>query len=186
MTKTSLTMVALLACAIAGCADNATSTTTTTSATLPAPNANGEYRPNWPPVGHGVERSITIQLGPDSLEHCRMVSPKFPFDSSVTYTEDRDQLSAFVRCMNHPSMLDKKVALVGRADPRGSDDYNIQLGLRRAQAIRDFLIQSGLAPDRIVALDSKGKREAKGYSPDYSFGYDRRVDVGVEGDVHVP
>jgi len=179
-------LIAALLGGLVACASGTTTTTTTTSSTLPPPDSNGEYHPGWPTLGRGVERFITIQLGPDTFEHCRMVSPKFPFDSSMTYVQDKDQLAAFVRCLNHPSMLDRKVALVGRADPRGSDAYNMQLGMRRADAIRDFLVQEGLSPDRIVSLDSEGKRDAKGYLPEYSFGYDRRTDVIVLGAAHQP
>jgi OmpA-OmpF porin, OOP family len=182
---TKMFIVALMG-ALVGCADAAVSTTTVTSARLPAPSSDGEYHPAWPTLGHGVERSFTIQLGPDTLEHCRMVSPKFAFDSAQTYVEDKDQLSAFVRCLNHPSMLGRKVELVGRADPRGTDAYNMQLGLRRAEEIRAFLIHEGLAPERIVMTESAGKRDAKGNLPEYSFGYDRRTDVIVVGAVHTP
>ena len=187
MTKFHAWSLALgVAVATSACATEAQQTVTTTSATLPMPNVDGQYRPPWPTLGHGVDGYRTLQLGPDTLEHCQMVSPKFPFDSSLTYVENKDELAAFVRCMNHPSMTDKKVLLVGRADPRGSDEYNMKLGERRAAAVRDFLVQSGLAPERIVAIESQGKRGAKGYLPQYSFGYDRRVDVMVEGDVHAP
>lgn len=174
-----------LSVALAGCTAQ-TGTVTTTSAPLPPPAADGQYHPGWPTLGHGVERFITIQLGPDGFEHCRMVSPKFPFDSSLSYVEDKDQLAAFVRCMNHPSMAGRKVLLIGRADPRGTDDYNLKLGERRADAIRSFLVEQGLAPDRIIAVESLGKRGAQGYKPEYSFGYDRRVDVVVEGGAHSP
>jgi len=176
----AVSLSALVACA------KTTSTTTVTSSALPPTDSNGEYHPGWPTLGRGVERFITIQLGPDTFEHCRMVSPKFPFDSALTYVQDKDQLAAFVRCLNHPSMLERKVALVGRADPRGSDDYNMKLGMQRADAIRDFLIQEGLSPDRIVSIDSEGKRDAKGQLPEYSFGYDRRTDVIVLGGAHQP
>ena len=89
---------------------------------------------------------IAIELGPDTLARCRDVSPKFPFDSVTAYVEDKDQLAALVLCLNHESMRSRGVLLVGRADPRGSTAYNDDLGQRRADQIRVFLVGAGLAP----------------------------------------
>lgn len=155
------------------------------AAGLPPADANGQYSMSWPSLGRGTARFITIELGPDTLEHCRGVSPKFPFDSSTAFVEDKDQLAALVRCLNHESMLSRGVLLVGRADPRGTDAYNLALGSRRAEQIREFLVGEGLAPERI-ATESEGKRDAKGNLPAYSRGYDWRVDVVVVGGEHQP
>ncbi len=175
----------LLGLALTGCAGESATTTATTSGALPPPNANGEYSLTWPALGTGPERVITIQLGPDTLTHCRDVSPKFPFDSEIAYVEDKDQLAALVRCLNHESMLSRGVLLVGRADPRGTTTYNMSLGMKRADRIREFLIGQGLSASRI-ATASEGKADAKGNLPDYSYGYDRRVDVVVVGGTHQP
>lgn len=168
------TLVLLAACARGGNVES----------NLPPPNANGEYAVDWPQLGHGEARYITIQLGPDSFEYCRDVSPKFDFDSSVTYVQDRAQLAAFARCMNKAGMENRRVLLVGRADPRGTDEYNQRLGQERAERIKALLISSGLSADRIQ-VESQGERDAKGHLPEYAYGYDRRVDV-VVGGVHHP
>ena len=99
--------------------------------------------------------------------------------------------------MNKPGLENRKVILVGRADPRGSDAYNIKLGAARAQSIKDFLVSAGLSADRI-AITTEGKRGAKGEKvvtvegqadpsmPRFTYGYDRRVDVLVIGGAHHP
>ena len=182
--RTSLLAVTAFGLLLGACAAE-TYPVQTTSATLPAPNAAGEYTPPWPVFGEGQARFITIQLGPDLYQYCRDVSPKFPFDSASTYVEDRDQLVALASCLNHPGLESRHVLLVGRADPRGTDGYNLALGARRAQAIKEFLVSAGLSPDRID-LATRGKRDAKGMLPEYSFGYDRRVDIVVTGGAHHP
>lgn len=173
-----------IAFALAACAPEA-KTVTRASSNLPAPNARGQYTLEWPDEGRGLERSIAIELGPDTVAHCRDVSPKFPFDSSTAYVQDKDQLAALVLCLNHESMQSRGVLLVGRADPRGTDAYNEALGQRRAEQIRIFLVNAGLASNRI-ATESMGKRDAHGDLPEYSHGYDRRVDVVVVGGIHQP
>lgn len=179
-TSWKLGALALLLAACAGGNQNVE----TTSANLPPPNAQGEYAVDWPELGRGEARFITIQLGPDSYEYCRDVSPKFAFDKAVTYVQDRAQLAAFARCMNKAGMESRKVLLVGRADPRGSDAYNMELGKKRAEQIKAHLVDAGVAADRIQ-IQSQGEREAKGQLPEYSYGYDRRVDVVVAA-VHAP
>ena len=66
-----------------------------------------------------------------------------------------------------------------------SEAYNMQLGWRRAQWIKAFLVSAGLSADRID-IASAGEHGAKGTLPEYSYGYDRRVDIIVTGGVHHP
>ena len=186
----------ILGLTVAACGASS-STVHTTSAQLPPPNANGEYHVDWPSEGSGVPRTITLTLGPDLHQMCRDVSPKFAFDQSSTYIQYKDQLVALASCLNKPGLESRSVLLVGRADSRGTDAYNLALGERRAQAVKDFLVSSGLSPYRI-SIASEGKREAKGGEavivegqvdptmPRYDQGYDRRVDVIVTGGAHHP
>lgn len=151
---------------------------------LPPPGPSGEYSPDWPDLGSGDARYIHIELG-DSFETCRRLSPKFPFDSARARAQDQVQLQAFAACMNHPELASRTVLLVGRADPRGPAEYNEALGTKRAQRVKQLLIADGLNPDRIK-IASEGELGAMGDDPQYSYGYDRRVDVIVQGGVHTP
>jgi len=51
-----------------------------------------------------------------------------------------------------------KVTVEGHADARGTNEYNLSLGERRAAAVRDYLVSLGIAADRILAV-SKGEEE---------------------------
>jgi peptidoglycan-associated lipoprotein len=57
--------------------------------------------------------------------------------------------------MSHP---ENNVTITGHCDERGTREYNIGLGERRATAARDYLVAQGVNPDRITVL-SKGKDE---------------------------
>jgi outer membrane protein OmpA-like peptidoglycan-associated protein len=188
--------ILMLGVALAGCSASV-GTTTTTSAELPAPSGDGNYHVRWPSEGSGVARTITLTLGPDLHAMCRDTSPKFPFDKATTYVDDKAELLALASCLNKPGLESRHVLLVGRADPRGTDAYNMKLGEERAQSIKDFLVSSGLSADR-VDIASEGKRGAKGRAPvvvegqidpsmpRFTYGYDRRVDVVVTGGAHHP
>lgn len=173
-----------LACALTACATSEPPPPSPPPQ-LPPPDSNGEYSLVWPDLGRGEDRYITIDIGPDSFEHCRNVSPKFPFDSAQTRAQDAAAIAALASCLNHDSMRDRNVLLVGRTDAQGTAAYNAQLGKRRADRIKDLLIRHGLAPERIKT-NSKGEVGAVGDEPDYSRGYDRRVDIVVLGGKHAP
>jgi outer membrane protein OmpA-like peptidoglycan-associated protein len=51
-----------------------------------------------------------------------------------------------------------RVTIEGHADARGTNEYNLALGQRRAAAIRDYLVGVGVATDRLVVV-SKGEEE---------------------------
>ncbi len=70
------------------------------------------------------------------------------------------------------------VAIEGAADPRGSRDYNLALGDRRARAVRDYLIARGVAPERITILSAGEARQA--CSGRDCWALDRRVDFLVK------
>lgn len=57
-----------------------------------------------------------------------------------------------------------KVRIEGNADERGTREYNLALGARRANAIRDFLIAQGVAASRIETI---------------SFGKEKPIDAGT-------
>ena len=51
-----------------------------------------------------------------------------------------------------------RATVEGHADARGTSEYNLALGSRRATAIRDYLVSLGIAADRLIVV-SKGKEE---------------------------
>lgn len=184
--KTS-TLCSLFACCLIACGGGAkASEPQLTSSGTGVTGPTGDERVvGWPTLGNGTARFIRIDLGPDNFAECRRVSAKFPFDSASTYAQDREQLTALAACMNSPGMRERTILLVGRADPRGTDKYNEELGMKRASAIKQLLVDNGIAENRIE-LVSEGAKGAMGTNPDYSFGYDRRVDIMVKGGTHTP
>lgn len=51
-----------------------------------------------------------------------------------------------------------RVSIEGHADTRGTNEYNLALGQRRAASIRDYLVGTGVAADRLVVV-SKGEED---------------------------
>ncbi|ADC61788.1 OmpA family protein [Allochromatium vinosum] len=57
------------------------------------------------------------------------------------------------------SEVQERISLTGHTDAKGSDAYNYQLGLRRAQAVQDYMISRGISPQDIVSVESRGKSD---------------------------
>ena len=78
----------------------------------------------------------------------------FEYDSDelTSDTEERLQLKAAV-LRDNPTL---RIRIEGHADQRGSTEYNLALGQRRAESVRAYLVNFGIDPGRFVTL-SYGK-----------------------------
>ena len=102
-------------------------------------------------------------------------APKFDFDRFELLPEDRDVLGQVATCLTSGPLHGRSVQLVGRADPRGTEEYNLGLGARRAASVREYLQHLGVSPGQLSqttrgALDATGTNEAGWHE-------DRRVDL---------
>ena len=80
----------------------------------------------------------------------------FDFDKSDIRPDARDALAKTAEALR--SRPDVKVVIQGHCDERGSTEYNLALGDRRAQAVRQFLISLGISADRMQTV-SYGKEK---------------------------
>lgn len=103
----------------------------------------------------------------------------FEFDSS----EIRDEYLPVVA--SHASYLVKypsaRVRLEGHTDERGSREYNIGLGERRAQSVRRALLAQGVADAQLTTVSYGEERPAVEGSDEAAFAQNRRVEL-----VHAP
>jgi peptidoglycan-associated lipoprotein len=99
----------------------------------------------------------------------------FAFDSASLQEAERPVLSKLVTCFVSGPLAGKEMRLVGHADPRGGDDYNMVLGGSRADTVKGFLAMRGLPSSRI-ATSSRGELDARG-TDERTWAEDRRVDI---------
>ncbi len=96
----------------------------------------------------------------------------FAFDSSVLRPESqavlRQQAAWLQRNPN------ARVTIEGHTDERGTREYNLALGERRANAVRSFLIAEGVQPDRIRTLSYGKDRPAALGSNEQAWAQNRR------------
>ncbi len=68
-----------------------------------------------------------------------------------------------------------KVQLEGHADERGSSEYNLALGERRAQSVKKFLLDYGIATDRVTTISYGKERPAEQGHTEAAWSKNRRV-----------
>jgi peptidoglycan-associated lipoprotein len=120
-----------------------------------------------------VSRSSAVPTAPDPVASggCALDPVYFDYDSSTLDQSSRDKLSAAGECIKQRGL--KAVHLTGLTDPRGTEEYNLALGDRRAQAAKKYL--EGLAIGASMSASSMGEELATG-SDEATWSRDRRVD----------
>lgn len=106
----------------------------------------------------------------------RYEAVQFDFDSSELLPEARAILERKARWIRDqdPAI---QLTIVGHCDQRGSDHYNIHLGAQRAEAVKRFLVDAGIAPQR-VRIVSVGKRHPLVHEQnETAWSINRRVEV---------
>ncbi len=98
----------------------------------------------------------------------------FDFDSYTLKPEAQAALDAHIALL---SGNDDSVRLEGHTDERGTREYNMALGERRANAVRDYMIVNGIASYRIETV-SYGEEQPVAYgSGEANWSQNRRVEL---------
>jgi peptidoglycan-associated lipoprotein len=101
----------------------------------------------------------------------------FDFDSSTLTTEARQALDAHIALLR---TNDRNVRLDGHTDERGTRDYNMALGERRANSVRDYMVVNGIASYRIESV-SYGEEQPVAYgSGEQNWSQNRRVELSLQ------
>ena len=104
----------------------------------------------------------------------------FDYDKEELTPEDRTVLDQLATCMTKGPLKGKAVSLVGRADPRGTEEYNLSLGSRRSASVSTYLTRLGVTEPQL-AVTTRGALEATG-TDEAGWQKDRRVDVLLKAD----
>ena len=98
----------------------------------------------------------------------------FDFDSSVLKPAVQVALDAHIALLKTD---DRRLRLNGHTDERGTRDYNMALGERRANAVRDYMMVKGIAGYRIETV-SYGEEQPRAYGQGESnWSRNRRVEL---------
>jgi peptidoglycan-associated lipoprotein len=178
--KRMITIACLLAGAalLAGCPKKAT--------TVQPPTAGSQVGGSSSTSPSGGASTSGSDLGGDTLNGGRggagdATGPLarkviyFDFDKSEIKPEYADVVRASAQTLTGRPGL--KVKLEGNTDERGTREYNIGLGERRAQAVRRALMLQGVAETQITTVSFGAERPAAEGDDETAWSKNRRVEV---------
>jgi peptidoglycan-associated lipoprotein len=115
----------------------------------------------------------------------RVNAARMAFAQAIFYDYDRSELKPDARAAltsklpllrANPTM---RIRIAGHTDERGSDTYNIALGQRRAAAAKRFLVDQGIAADRIETVSFGEDRPAAMGSMESAWSRNRRSEFEI-------
>ena len=101
----------------------------------------------------------------------------FGFDSTVVPQGELGKIDAVVQHLN--SHADRVVVVEGNCDERGSNEYNMSLGENRAIVVRNYLVQSGIAADRIQTRSYGAEKPAVDGHDESAWSKNRRGEFAI-------
>lgn len=177
MHKTFLICVAVVGAALAaGCASHkAKPTAQTTGSTVPQlPQTAGAGNEN----ASATQGTAAGANGAASAADAALLAERtiyFDFDSSEIKPEYNALISAQARNLTaNPSI---RVRLEGNTDERGSREYNIGLGERRAQEVKRALLLQGVADSQVTTVSYGEERPAVTGHTEAAWARNRRVEI---------
>jgi len=97
----------------------------------------------------------------------------FAFDSSALTAESRTTIERWAAWLKtYPA---NRVIIEGHADERGTREYNLALGERRADSARDYLVSLGIDPNRVKVISYGKERPAVPGSNENAWAQNRRA-----------
>lgn len=152
----------------------------------PKPAAAPAAAPQPAPAPKPAPKKEPAKLPPQKINFS--ADALFDFDKSALRSEGKAMLEDLVRVLQGAQF--EVILAIGHTDRIGSKAYNQKLSVRRADAVKNYLVEKGIAPNRIYsdgkgeiqpvtkAADCLGKR---GKALIACLQPDRRVDVEVTG-----
>ena len=170
-----LAAVGLAVTALAACTPR---TPADTGAGNPVPGpANDQYNPNAPgPVSGGnlgaaapgTEQDFVVNIG-DRVY--------FDLDRYTIRPEAYPRLDAQVAWLQRYPQVTVRIA--GNADERGTREYNLALGARRAESVRAYLVERGVSAGRIDTISYGKERPIAAGSNEESWARNRNAHTAI-------
>ena len=116
-----------------------------------------------------------VYTGTDTIEYLAKGVPDrvfFATNESVLTTASRDTLRKQAAWLRKNTSIN--IVLEGHADERGTREYNLALGERRANAAKDYLMTQGISASRITTISFGKERPVNSASNNKAWAQNRR------------
>jgi peptidoglycan-associated lipoprotein len=128
--------------------------------------------------GSLCSRGRCVAIG-GGLAECAALRVHFDFDSTLLRADDRPALERIARCLRAASGL--HVTIEGNADERGTEEYNLQLGQRRAVEVERYLVALGVRGDQLKTISYGYEKPLCREHTEVCWAQNRRAAVQPEG-----
>jgi len=128
--------------------------------------------PETPPV-----REETPKSGDQTAPETLLQTVYFDFDSFVLSPTARDVLAKNAEYLKKNTGI--RVQLEGHTDERGSDDYNLSLGEKRAKAAQSYLTTLGIEAGRLSIISYGEEKPADPAHTEEAWARNRRVEFVI-------
>jgi outer membrane protein OmpA-like peptidoglycan-associated protein len=112
----------------------------------------------------------------DALAKCLEGTIFFELNDYRLDSSAQDSLSGLAPCL---AQLGERLVIAGHTDDRGTTDYNMALGQRRAEAVARYLSSYGVSPELIRTVSYGEESPARGGESEDSWAANRRVELSV-------
>jgi OOP family OmpA-OmpF porin len=136
----------------------------------PAPKPAAKPAPAPKPAAKPAPTSQKVTFAADAF---------FDFDKSVVKPEGKKKLDGLVGQLNGVTL--EVIIAVGHTDSVGSDAYNQKLSVRRAEAVKAYLVSKGIAANRIYTEGKGEKQPVASNKTAAGRAKNRRVEIEVVG-----
>ena len=186
----TLFLVALLAVPFAGCphkkpatpAEDVPTQTTTVQTTPPAPTQEVEPSVATPTEDRTEDLLLSQDLQIVNAELARRgfaADVYFDYDEATLSEETRERLNRNAGLLRAAPQL--VLVVEGHADERGTNEYNLALGERRANAAKSYLGTLGIGEDRLRTLSYGEERQTCTETDESCWSQNRRAHMVVTG-----
>lgn len=178
MTHRNLYGLLVLFLAVSACSDEKKPAVAPVAPPPAASNAQPVVAANNPKPDDDATRG-NLNISDEIRKACGLTDAEafFAFDSAHVRPQDETILKKLAACFSTGALKGREMRLIGHADPRGSADYNLALGGKRADNVKAVIARQGMNAAKI-ATTSRGAMDANG-TDEASWAKDRRVDVTV-------
>ena len=166
---TRYTLVLIMSLVLAACATAPKETASTKSTTSSSSSSSSSTEASMPQVVDGV------YVGSDTVEMLAVGVPDrvfFAYDSYSLTSNAQDALAKQAKWLKANGSV--TISIEGHADERGTREYNLALGDRRANAAKDFLMAQGISSNRITTISFGKERPANAASNKTAWAQNRR------------
>ena len=123
------------------------------------------------------ENSYSQKLSKESQQNFSN-TVNFGYDSSSLSLDTREKLATDITILKQEGF--RKITVEGHCDARGTEEYNLALGEKRAYAVKRFLVRNGLSDSKIKTISYGEARPKVAKATNSAYAANRRAEIKVK------